>query len=358
MDKNWKDIVIEPTLELREALKVIDQGALRLALVVDDSGKLLGTLSDGDVRRALINGLPLTGAVADAMNTHPRTVPASTESDEALAIMERNDLLVVPIVDAQGNLHGLFSHKEFLLPKRRDNWVFLMAGGYGKRLRPYTDQCPKPMLEVGGKPLLQRILESCKAAGFHKFYISVHYMADTIKDFFGDGSAWDVTVEYVEESTPLGTGGALGLLPTTDQLPLLMMNGDVLTKVDLEQLMQFHEEHNADLTMCVREYDFTVPYGVVETSGRKVTAITEKPVHKFFVNAGIYVLSANTVSNVVRDKRLDMTDLAQALINDGNDVSVFPLHEYWLDIGKPDDFLRAQEEINTHFDQNSNHFAG
>lgn len=345
MEKNWKEIVVVPTAPLREALGVIDAGALRLALVVDEGDVLLGTLSDGDVRRALIHGLSLDEPVSQAMNRHPRTVHASADREEVFAIMDQYDLLVIPVVDDGGRLAGLFSHKELLHSVRKDNWVFLMAGGYGTRLRPLTDQCPKPMLKIGGKPLLEVILENYLAAGFHKFYISVHYMAEAIKGHFGDGSRWNATIRYVEEENPLGTAGSLGLLPTVEDRPLLMMNGDVLTKVDIGQLLRFHEENGSDLTMCVREYDFTVPYGVVETSGRHVTAITEKPVHRFFVNAGIYILSPQVVAEVGKKTKLDMTDLAERLVGEGRDVSVFPIHEYWLDIGRPDDFVRAQQEI-------------
>lgn len=345
MDKNWKEIAIAPALLLRDALGVIDAGALRLALVVDENGVLLGTLSDGDVRRALIHGLSLSDPVSQAMNRRPKTVLASADREEVFAIMDKHDLLVIPAVDDSGQLVGLFSHKELLHSARKDNWVFLMAGGYGTRLRPLTEQCPKPMLKVGGKPLLQVILESYLAAGFHKFYISVHYMAEAITRFFGDGSRWNATIRYIEEKSPLGTAGSLGLLPTVDERPLLLMNGDVLTKVDIGQFLRFHEENGSDLTMGVKEYDFTVPYGVVETSGRHVTRITEKPVHRFFVNAGIYVLSPQVVAEVGKDTKLDMTDLTERLVSEGRDVSVFPIHEYWLDIGRPDDFIRAQEEM-------------
>jgi dTDP-glucose pyrophosphorylase len=345
MEKNWSGIVVAPTTPLRETLSVIDAGALRLALVVDEHGVLLGTLSDGDVRRALIHGLSLSEPVSRAMNRQPRTVPSSADREEVFAIMDKHDLLVIPVVNDQSRLVGLFSHKELLHSVQKDNWVFLMAGGYGTRLRPFTDQCPKPMLKVGNKPLLQTILEGYLAAGFHKFYISVHYMAEAITSHFGDGSRWNATIRYVEEKSPLGTAGSLGLLPTVDDQPLLMMNGDVLTKVDFAQLLSFHEENGSDLTMCVREFDFTVPYGVVETSGRSVTKITEKPVHKFFVNAGIYVLSPRVVAEVTGCQKLDMPDLTGKLVAEGRDVSVFPIHEYWLDIGRPDDFARAQEEM-------------
>lgn len=345
MRLDWKKIAIAPTLSMKDALQVIDGGALRLALVVDASDVLLGTLSDGDVRRALIHGVSMADPVSQAMNPMPRKMAGPGEGEDAYAIMGEYDLLVIPVIDGSGRVIGIYSHKDFLYPRQKDNWVFLMAGGYGKRLRPFTDQCPKPMLKVGSKPILQTILESYLAAGFRKFYISVHYMAEAIIDYFGDGSRWNATIHYIEEKAPLGTAGALGLLPTVDDLPLMMMNGDLLTKVDFSHLLRFHEENGSDLTMCVREYDFTVPYGVVETKGRYITKITEKPVHKFFVNAGIYVLSPNAVETVKGGIQLDMPNLAESLVNQGRDVSVFPIHEYWLDIGRPDDFARAQEEI-------------
>lgn len=345
MEKHWKDIAIAPNTPLRDALTVIDSGALRLALVVDKDNALIGTLSDGDIRRALIHGLALTAPVSQAMNRRPRTVHTSADHEKAFAIMDQNDLLVIPVVNDTGHLVGVISQKELLHSVRKDNWVFLMAGGYGSRLRPLTDQCPKPMLKIGGKPLLEVILESYLAAGFHKFYISVHYLAETITRFFGDGSQWGATIRYIEEKSPLGTAGSLGLLPTVDDLPLLMMNGDVLTKVDIGQLLRFHEKNGSALTMCVREYDFTVPYGVVETSGRRVTGITEKPVHRFLVNAGIYVVAPNVVAAVRPDEKLDMPDLAERLLGEKHDVSVFPIHEFWLDIGRPDDLIRAQDGL-------------
>lgn len=345
MRLDWKQIAVAPTTSISDALQVIDNGALRLALVVDTCDVLLGTLSDGDIRRALIRGISMADHVSQAMNSKPRKMAVPGDDEDAYAIMGEYDLLVIPVVDGSGRVIGIYSHKEFLHSSHKNNWVFLMAGGYGKRLKPFTDQCPKPMLKVGGKPILQTILESYLAAGFHKFYISVHYMAEAITSYFGDGSRWNATIRYIEEKYPLGTAGALGLLPTIDNLPLLMMNGDLLTKVDFSHLLSFHEENNSDVTMCVREYDFKVPYGVVETEGRYVTKITEKPVHKFFVNAGIYVLNPDVVQAVNGGMYLDMPDLAENLVNQGRDVSVFPIHEYWLDIGRPDDFARAQEEM-------------
>ncbi len=345
MVKNWKEIAVRPEDTIGEALKAIDAGASRLVFVTDESGVLLGTLSDGDVRRALIKGISLDKSVAAAMNRNPHTVSNTTGLEAAVAVMNQCDLLVIPVLDPERRVVGLFSYKDLERHKERENWVFLMAGGFGKRLRPYTDHCPKPMLRIGGKPLLETILEGYLAAGFHKFYISVHYMAEAIKDHFGDGKNWNATIRYIEEKHSLGTVGALGLLPTVDDRPLLMMNGDILTKVDFGNLLRFHEENSAEFTMCVRQYDLTVPYGVVETSGKYIDRIIEKPVHKFFVNAGVYVLAPDIVARVTGDEYLDMPDLVARLIEEKKDILAFPIHEYWLDIGHPDDFLRAQEEM-------------
>jgi dTDP-glucose pyrophosphorylase len=344
MENSWKKVLIGPDLPIQQALEIIDQGALRMAMIVDANARLIGVLSDGDIRRALIQRIPLTAPVSEAMYRQPHTLPISASMEEAARLMKSLKLLAIPVVDDEGVVCGVHTINEADKPERRDNWIFLMAGGFGTRLRPLTDDCPKPMLKVGGKPILEGILESFIAAGFHRFYISVHYMADRIKSHFGDGSRWNVTIRYVEESVPLGTAGALSLLPDTHILPLFIMNGDLLTQVNFTELLHFHESHMADLTLCVREYDIKVPYGVVETAGQKVISIIEKPVHHFFVNAGIYVLSPVMLGRLQRNKRVDMPDFARDAINSGYQVLTYPIHEYWLDIGRIEDFERAHAE--------------
>jgi NDP-sugar pyrophosphorylase family protein len=217
-----------------------------------------------------------------------------------------------------------------------------MAGGLGTRLRPLTEDCPKPMLPVAGKPLLQNILEGFIASGFHRFYISVHYLADVIKKHFGDGERWGITIRYIEEDRPLGTAGALGLLPSVDHLPLIVMNGDLLTRVDFAELLDFHEGQKAEVTVGVREYEMQVPFGVIRSEGQNVVGIVEKPIQRFFVNAGIYVLSPRLVHTVAAGEHLDMPDLIQQVLDRQSPVAMYPIHEYWLDIGRPDDFVRAQ----------------
>ncbi len=342
MTKSWKQIVVGPELSLGEALKVLDNVGLRLLLVADESGHLLGTLTDGDVRRALLRQVTLTCPVDKAMNAAPRTVRLGDTREGVRELMERYGLLHIPLLDAEGRLAGLETYQDLQGKPEQDAWVFLMAGGFGTRLRPLTDDCPKPMLNVAGRPILEVILERFVAAGFRRFFISVHYLADRIKEHFGDGSRWGVALNYIEEESPLGTGGALGLLPDTGDQPVLLMNGDVLTQLDFGALLDFHCARESALTMCVREYDMQVPFGVVEGDGERVTGIVEKPVHRFFVNAGIYVVSPEAIARARPARRLDMPDLVDELIREDATVSMFPVHEYWIDVGRPDDFETAQ----------------
>lgn len=342
MEFAWKSAVMSPRDSVETALRVLDAGGLRIVMVVDDGGRLAGVVTDGDIRRALLRRMDFSAPVSDVMNPRPIVARVGTSRDSLRSLMEQHSLLHVPLVDEHGRLVGLETLRELLQGERRDNLVFIMAGGLGTRLRPLTDDCPKPMLPVGGKPILESILESFVEAGFHRFCFSVHYKPGRIREHFGDGSRWGVAIDYVEEEIPLGTGGALGLLRDPGDLPVLMMNGDVLTRLDFGALLDFHRAQGSELTLCVREYDMQVPFGVVEGEGSTVTGITEKPVHRFFVNAGVYVVNPKVVALGHPPRRLDMPDLVQSLIDDGYRVSMFPIHEYWLDVGRMEDFERAQ----------------
>ncbi len=343
MDLNWREALTPPTATISEALRILDSSGLRMVMVADDDGRLLGVITDGDIRRALLKRVDLGCPVTDVMNRHPRTAESGEPCDSLRTIMEHHSILHLPLVDGGGRVVGLETYHHLLARQHRENWVFLMAGGFGKRLRPLTDACPKPMLLVDGKPILQSILERFVAAGFRYFYISVYYLADQIKEHFGDGSRWGVTIRYVEETSPLGTAGALGLLPDDDDLPVIIMNGDVLTHLDLNAMLEFHDAQRAMLTLCVREYEMHVPFGVVEGVEAQVTHVVEKPVHRFFVNAGIYVVAPDVVRRVRPPRQLDMPDLVASLIAEKEKVSMFPIHEYWLDVGRPDDYARAQK---------------
>ena len=345
MESAWKVALVPSTALAYEALNVLDQGGLRIALVVDEFGRLDGIVTDTDVRRALLKRVDFSSPVSIIMNSNPITAHCKTPRITVHALMAKRSLLHMPLLDDENRVVGLETIDDVHRTPIRDNWVFLMAGGFGTRLKPLTDNCPKPLLPVGGKPILETILESFIAAGFHRFYVSVHYLGEQIKSHFGDGSNWGVNIKYVEEETPLGTGGALGLLSDTGGLPVVVINGDVLTRLDFNALVDFHEAQGADMTLCVREHDVRVPYGVVEGKGALVTDIVEKPLHRFLVNAGVYVVGPAVLATLKPIRRIDMPDLVKACLAENGKVGMFPIHEYWLDIGIPEDFSRAQSDI-------------
>lgn len=343
---DWKKIAVPKDTPLEAAIAILDKGAKRIVLVVDDNERLLGTLTDGDVRRSLLRHQPLTIPVCDAMCTTPHVAELHWSREKILAVMESTRLLQLPVIDPNGCVVGLETLHDLLDVRKVDNPVFLMAGGFGKRLYPLTQDCPKPMLKVGDKPILELILQSLVDAGFHRFYISTHYLPEIIRDHFGDGRKWNVNIQYVHEDEPLGTGGALGLLPPGEvQLPMILMNGDLLTRIDYRSLLEFHLSHMGAATVCVREYESQVPYGVIQCEGHRITQIVEKPIQRFFISAGIYVLSPELIQRVAAGQKIDMPTLLEQEITAGRDVNMFPLHEYWLDIGRMDDFRKAQEEV-------------
>jgi dTDP-glucose pyrophosphorylase len=345
MKKHWKDVALAPKQSIRDALEIINLHALQVALVVDDNDQLQGVVTDGDIRRALLNNLTLDQSVALVMNRNPITATFDTPKQKLIRLMEQKSILAIPLIKG-GKVAGLQTLKQALNQPYYDNPVLIMAGGFGTRLRPLTDNCPKPMLKVGNKPLLEMTILNFAKAGFVNFYISTHFMPEQIKDYFGDGSRLNVNITYIHEDEPLGTGGALGLLPNDiPDLPLIMMNGDVLTKVDVQRLLEFHNENQAHATMCVREYEYQIPYGVINGNGNTVVSMEEKPTQRFFVNAGIYVVSPEIIKQVSVNQVIDMPTLLDNKIQTGGKVLMFPLHEYWLDIGRLDDFNRAQADI-------------
>ena len=345
MNKNWKNVVVTEAATVFDVISVIDKGSLKIALVVDAEFKLIGTVSDGDVRRGILKHVDLNGPVTPIIHHSPVFVEKGTDPKAIKAIMEKHDITLVPVTD-NGILVGLETLQHLVESKHFDNPVFLMAGGFGTRLQPLTNNCPKPMLKIGDKPILETILLAFIDAGFHDFYISTHFMPEVIRNYFGDGDKWGVTITYIHEDSPLGTGGALGLLPNNlPDLPLLLMNGDVLTKVDFQEFLSFHNAHAGVSTICVREYDHQVPYGVLEFEGIQIKNMVEKPVHRHFVNAGIYCLNPEVIKSVPKNTKIDLPTLLGQFIENGDAVNMFPLHEYWLDVGKHDDFKQAQVDI-------------
>lgn len=341
---NWKDVVVSPATPLADAIAKINASGLQVALVLAPDDRLLGILTDGNIRRAILAGKSLRVPVSEVMNPQPIAVPASTPRDEMLTLMRRTTLHHLPLIDGAGRVVGLVTLDELIGPAERPNWVVLMAGGLGTRLQPLTDECPKPLLVVGGKPILETIIESFAEQGFNRIFLSVNFKAEMIRNHFGVGERWGVQVEYLHESTRLGTAGALSLLPEKPSAPIVVMNGDLLTRTNFDNLLQFHNAQGAAATMAVREYDFQVPYGVVRLNGARIGAIEEKPVQKFFVNAGIYALSPEALDHLPAETFFDMPTLFERLITAGKSTAAYPLHEYWIDIGRLEEFERAQRE--------------
>jgi dTDP-glucose pyrophosphorylase len=346
---NWNKILLAPEDTIERTIKVLHEGGCRIALVSDKFGMLLGTVTDGDIRRALINRLTMDSPIQLIMNSNPVTVDEKATSKEIISLMSDKGLLHMPIIDKDGILCGLETLQNLVEKPKYDNPVFLMAGGFGTRLHPLTKNTPKPLLKVGVKPILETIIEQFINYGFHNFYISTHFKSEQIRDYFKNGELHNISIKYLHEDTPLGTAGSLGLLPNNlPDLPMIVMNGDLLTKVDFQHLLDFHGNHNCEATMCVREYDFQVPYGVVEIDNYKIKKIKEKPVQKFFVNAGIYVLSRNLINKVDGKSYLDMTDFLEKELSSDR-VCPFLIHEYWLDIGRIDEYEKANREVTTVF---------
>ena len=337
-------IQITANATIKEALQIIDSGSLQIAIVVDEHKKLLGTLTDGDVRRGILNGLALNDTIDTIYYRTPLVAKVSDTKEDILKLALSRKLHQIPIVDDDRNVVGLQEIQELLSPSMKTNQVVLMVGGLGTRLRPLTEKTPKPMLKVGDKPILQTIIEQFIGYGYVNITMCVNYKSDIIQDYFGDGSQFGAKIQYVLETKKMGTAGALSLLSELPNEPFFVMNGDLLTNINFEYLHDYHLGNDAFGTMCVREYDFKIPYGVVNLDDGKIVSIEEKPVQKVFVNAGIYMLSPQALECLPRNEFYDMPTLFQKLIEKKAKTISFPIREYWLDIGRIEEYQKANEE--------------
>lgn len=336
---------VSPDMSIIEVVKAIDAGAMQIALVVNQTGHLLGVVTDGDIRRGILKGIALSEPVERVMKQNPVIASPTETPENILALMKQKHTMQIPLVEKDGRVVGIELLENLIRSPLRDNWVVLMAGGLGSRLRPLTEDCPKPLLKVGNKPILEIILQNFVEHGFRRFYMAVNYKDDMISDYFGDGSRWGVEIRYICEVMRMGTAGALALLEEKPTKPLIVMNADLLTKVNFHQLLDFHHELQADATMCVREYDLEVPFGVVQLENHQILSIDEKPVQRFFVNAGIYILEPKVLKFIPKKANCDMTVLFDKLLQEKYKTVAFPIREYWLDIGRMEDLARANGEV-------------
>ena len=348
--RDFRSILVAPSLTIEETIRVMDAGAMALALVVDGGGKLLGTVTDGDVRRGLLRGIHLTDSVEQIMHAGPTAAPPGTPRDEILRILRHRDLEHLPIVDEQGRVVGLELLGDLIgQPPVKENPIVILAGGQGTRLRPLTADTPKPLLAVGNRPVLEVLIQRIAEYGFKNFLVSVNYLADRIEACLSDGGRLGVAIRYVRESEPLGTAGPIRLAKEDLTLPFLVVNGDLLTKANFDHLLAHHITRGCDLTVGIKEYAQRIPYGVVRLEGGHVVAMEEKPLHSCFINAGMYVLDPGVISLIPERGRFDMPDLIRTLLDRGGRVVGFPVQEYWLDIGEHEDYRRANGEYPLHF---------
>lgn len=331
---------------LSSALSKINQSGLKIIFVVDDADLLIGSLSDGDIRRGLLNGYNLSTEVLNVMNKDFLYMQKNSQTIHSISgnIFEGNgEDQVIPIVDESFKLLSfdlqIVSSKQKNLP----NTAVIMAGGEGKRLRPLTNNCPKPMLKIGGKPILEIIIEQCIESGIQNIFISVNYLKSQIIDYFGTGSSFGISIEYLEEGKPLGTAGSLSLLPKDIAAPLLVMNGDILSTLNIRSLLEFHSESKNDATICVRDHQIQVPYGVVETYQNHLKKFSEKPIYTYNINAGIYVLDPKLLGLINGSEYIDMPSFLDLANAPPSSVGIFKLDDYWLDVGKPDTLNIASE---------------
>ena len=338
----WEKILITPDMQIQKAIKIIDINSQQIALVVDRDRILLGTVTDGDIRRGILKGISLDQSVDKIMNSHPVTIPEINDAKSILNIMKVNKLHHLPVVDDTGRLIGFEKLDDLIEQPQKENWVVIMAGGLGTRLRPLTDDCPKSMLKIGGKPLLETILDEFIRQGFVHFCLSVNYKSEDIAEYFGDGGRWGVELDYIYEQSPMGTAGSLSLFHRETDKPIIIINGDILTKLSFEQLLAFHEKRKASATVAVTAYDFKVEYGVVKIDRDTLVGFDEKPVFENFINAGIYVVNPEVLNTIPEKTNFNMNQLLEEMIRQNQKVCAFPIREYWIDIGKMKDFNQAK----------------
>lgn len=336
---------------IRELMNLMDRCAIGITLVVDEDTRLIGTITDGDVRRAILLGIELDQQVGELLatrkdngrNGRPVTAPIDARPEELLQLMTEHHIRQIPLLDAEDRVVDIALESEYLAASILPVDGFIMAGGFGKRLMPLTAKCPKPMLPISGKPILEHLVGKLHAAGIRNVSISTHYLAESIVEHFHDGKDFGLHIEYIDEDRPMGTAGALARASVGD-LPLLVVNGDILTSVDFRAMLEFHREHSADMTIGVQQYEVQIPYGVVTTEGIDAVRIAEKPSFRHFVNAGIYLIQPTVCQMVPQDRAFDMPDLITRLISAHKRVICFPIREYWLDVGQMEQYMRASTD--------------
>lgn len=338
----WPRTLLANNSNIEQVVEILNKTSLKIALVTDTNGLFLGTISDGDIRRGLLRGLNLGSSIDSIINYNSFVVPPGVTRDLVVQLMVTNKIQQIPIVDEQKHVIGLHLWDEIISPAKRSNIMVIMAGGKGSRLYPQTENCPKPLLRLAGKPILEHIIIQAKLEGFTNFVLSIHYLGHMIEDYFGNGESLGVNIEYLREEFPLGTAGALSLFKAAPDSSLVVTNGDVITDISYGDLIDFHQENNAQATMAIRLHQLQNPFGVVKTSGIEIIGYEEKPIEVKQINAGIYVLEPVTLSLLAKSEKIDMPNFFDRIIKSGNTAVAYAIHENWVDLGTSDELIKAQ----------------
>ena len=341
----WEKVLLEPSASIKDAIKVLTESSLKIVLIVDSHRNLYGTITDGDIRRGLLKGFNMSDPIIEITNTKPIVVPLSFTRESVLKIMSANKILQIPIVSEDFKVVGLHLWDEGSNKSKRSNLMVIMAGGKGTRLMPKTEKTPKPMLHIGGKPILEHIICRAKSEGFTQFVLAINYLGEVIENYFSDGKSLGVKIEYLKESTPLGTAGALSLLDQPPKEAFIVTNGDVLTDINYGDMIDFHIQNEATATMAVQVHEFQNPFGVVATQGVNIVSYEEKPVTSTLVNAGVYVLDPFTLDLIESTTEYNMPTLFEVIRQHKLKTIAFPIHEKWIDLGTPIDLKKASEEF-------------
>jgi dTDP-glucose pyrophosphorylase len=332
---------INSTIE--QVVHVLNETSVRIVLVTDALGVLIGTISDGDIRRGLLRGLNLTSPIESIIHPDSLVVPPGLSRDTVIQLMTANKIQQIPIVDDEMRVVGLHLWDEISSLQARSNMMVIMAGGKGTRLYPQTEKCPKPMLPIAGKPILEHIINRAKAEGFSHFVLAIYHLGHMIEEYFGDGSRFGVKIEYLREESPLGTAGALSLLNPLPNSSIVVTNGDVVSDIHYGELLDFHRRYSAMATMAVRVHEWQNPFGVVRTQGIEIIGYEEKPISRSHINAGVYVIEPWAIGLLAKSMSCDMPTLLQLIQKSDKRIIAYPIHENWLDIGRPDELLKARE---------------
>lgn len=342
VEQGWRRARLPNSATIKDAIRNLDEVAVKIVLVVDISGKLEGTISDGDIRRGLLRGLDMASPITTVIHRNPLVVPPDISRESIMQLMLVNKVQQIPVVDEQRQIVGLHLWEMITSPQARPNSVVIMAGGKGTRMRPHTENCPKPMLPVGDKPMLEHIINRIMVNGFSHFILAIHYLGHMVEDYFGDGSKLNAHIEYIREQAPLGTAGALGLLAKRPETSFLVTNGDVLTDINYGELLDFHIRNQSAATMAVRIHEWQHPFGVVQTHGLDIIGFEEKPVSRTHINAGVYALTPESLNAINTNECCDMPTLFERIKKRGQRTVAYPMHEPWLDVGRPSDYATAQ----------------